>query len=121
MTRSWILACLLISLSTYGCTFTSRAPDFNGLKAADGSTPIHVNTTTFALHLFLTIPMLGDASLESGVRDFTQAARNEGASRVRIVQSNETTLWWVLPPLSLLFTPRLVNVAGDALTDVRTR
>jgi hypothetical protein len=34
---------------------------------------------------------------------------------VRIVQSNETTLWWVLPPVSFILTPRFTNVAGEAL------
>jgi hypothetical protein len=31
------------------------------------------------------------------------------------VQSNETTLWWILPPVSFVFTPRFTNVAGEAL------
>ena len=41
--------------------------------------------------------------------------KNEGAQRVRIVQSNETTLWWILPPVSFVLTPRFTNVAGEAL------
>jgi hypothetical protein len=33
-----------------------------------------------------------------------------------LVQSNETTLWWILP-ISFLLTPRFTNVAGDALRE----
>jgi hypothetical protein len=31
------------------------------------------------------------------------------------VQSNETTLWWILPPVSFVLTPKFTNVAGEAL------
>jgi len=34
---------------------------------------------------------------------------------VRIVQSNEFTLWYLLPPLTLIFTPVTVDVSGDAI------
>jgi hypothetical protein len=71
--------------------------------------------TKVALHFGVVVPFIGDASLEGAVRDFTKEAKNEGAERVRIVQSNETTLWWVLPPVSFILTPRFTNVAGEAL------
>ena len=71
--------------------------------------------TKVALHFGVVMPFVGDASLEGAVRDFTKEAKNEGAERVRIVQSNETTLWWILPPVSFVLTPRFTNVAGEAL------
>jgi hypothetical protein len=104
---------LLLALS--GCAFTSRAPDFNGLKDIDGSDAVHINMTKAAIHFAVVEPFIGDASLKGAVSDFTEAARKEGAQRVRIVQSDETTLWWILPPLSFLFTPKFTNVAGEAL------
>jgi hypothetical protein len=104
---------LLVALS--GCALTSRAPDFNGLKDIDGSDAIHINMTKAAIHFAVVEPFIGDASLEGAVRDFTEKAKKEGAERVRIVQSNETTLWWILPPVSFLFTPKFTNVAGEAL------
>jgi hypothetical protein len=71
--------------------------------------------TKAAIHFAVVEPFIGDASLKGAVRDFTEEARKEGAERVRIVQSDETTLWWILPPVSYLFTPKFTNVAGEAL------
>ena len=104
---------LLVMLS--GCAFTSRAPDFNGLKDIDGSDAVHINMTKAAVHFAVVQPFIGDASLEGAVRDFTEEAKKEGARRVRIVQSDETTLWWILPPISFVLTPKFTNVAGEAL------
>jgi hypothetical protein len=104
---------LLLSLSA--CAMTSKAPDFSGLKDVDGSDAVHINMTKAAVHFAVAMPFIGDASLEGAVRDFTEEAKKEGAERVRIVQSDETTLWWILPPVSFLFTPKFTNVAGEAL------
>ena len=104
---------LLVVLS--GCALTSRASDFNGLRDVEGSDAVHINMTKAAIHFAVVVPFIGDASLEGAVREFTEEAKKEGAERVRIVQSNETTLWWILPPVSFLFTPRFTNVAGEAL------
>lgn len=109
------LAASLVLLVLSGCALTSRAPDFNGMKDIDGSDAVHINMTKAAIHFAVVEPFIGDASLEGAVRDFTEEARKEGARRVRIVQSNETTLWWILPPISFVLTPRFTNVAGEAL------
>jgi len=109
----YTLTLLLVLLS--GCALTSRASDFNGLKDVEGSDAVHINMTKVALHFAVVMPFIGDASLKGAVHDFTEEAKKEGAERVRIVQSNETTLWWILPPVSFLFTPRFTNVAGEAL------
>ena len=109
------LATVVLLASLTGCALTSKAPDFNGLKDVEGSDAVHINMTKVALHFGVVVPFIGDASLEGAVRDFTKEAKNEGAERVRIVQSNETTLWWILPPVSFVFTPRFTNVAGEAL------
>jgi hypothetical protein len=104
---------LILSLSA--CAMTSKAPDFSGLKDVDGSDAVHINMTKAAVHFAVAMPFIGDASLEGAIRDFTEEAKKEGAERVRIVQSDETTLWWILPPVSFLFTPKFTNVAGEAL------
>jgi hypothetical protein len=109
------LASTLLLLSLSGCALTSKAPDFSGLKDVEGSDAVHINMTKAAVHFGVVVPFLGDASLEGAVRDFTEEAKKEGAKRVRIVQSNETTLWWILPPVSFVLTPRFTNVAGEAL------
>ena len=109
------LAGTMLFLALSGCALTSRAPDFNGLKDVEGSDAVHINMTKVALHFGIVVPFIGDASLEGAVRDFTKEAKKEGAERVRIVQSDETTLWWILPPISFVLTPRFTNVAGEAL------
>ena len=108
-------ASTLLLLSFSACAITSKAPDFSGLKDVDGSDAVHINMTKAAVHFAVVMPFIGDASLEGAVRDFTEEAKKEGAERVRIVQSDETTLWWILPPVSFLFTPKFTNVAGEAL------
>jgi hypothetical protein len=115
MLYSLTLAGTLLLVALSGCALTSRAPDFNGLKDIDGSDAVHINMTKAAIHFAVVEPFIGDASLKGAVRDFTEEARKEGAERVRIVQSDETTLWWILPPISFLFTPKFTNVAGEAL------
>ena len=115
MLSAFKLASTLLLLSLSGCALTSKAPDFSGLKDVEGSDAVHINMTKVAVHFGVVVPFIGDASLEGAVRDFTEEAKKEGAKRVRIVQSNETTLWWILPPVSFVLTPRFTNVAGEAL------
>lgn len=111
------ISSILCSLLLSGCALTSTAPNFNGLHDFDGSeAPVHINLTKAAVHFGVVLPFIGDASLDGTVEEFTKAAKKVGADRVRIVQSNETTLWWILPPFTFLFTPKFTNVAGDALT-----
>ena len=109
---------LLVPLSA--CTLSSTASDFNGLRDVDNSIPTHINSTHYALQLFFTTPFIGDASLQTAISEFTREAKELGATRVRIVQSDTTRLWWILPPLSFIFTPSLTNVAGDVLRPERT-
>jgi hypothetical protein len=106
-----ILAAIVLS----GCALSSKASDFSGLKSVDGANPVHINLTKYALHLGVIWPMLGDARLDQAVADFTKEAKKLGATKVRIVQSDETRLWWILPPISLIVTPAWTNVAGDAV------
>jgi CRISPR/Cas system CMR subunit Cmr6 (Cas7 group RAMP superfamily) len=115
MPQGYRSASILLVMFLSGCALTSRASEFNGLKDVEGSEAVHINMTKVALHFAVVMPFIGDASLKGAVRDFTEEAKKKGAERVRIVQSNETTLWWILPPVSFLLTPRFTNVAGEAL------
>ena len=97
-----------------GCSMTTKATDFNGLATPDGAAS-HVSTTNIAVHVLFSRPGLGDATLPTTVSDYTSAAKESGASEVRIVQSNVTTYWWVFPPFSFVIHPVVSNVAGDAI------
>jgi len=109
------IALLLILALFSGCSSTTVAKDFNGLGTPAGNA-VHISTSNIALHAMLgQNPIAGDASLQKTVSDFTAAAKAEGASKVRIVQSDVTKWWFILFPFSLLITPVTSNVAGDAI------
>ena len=87
----------------------------HGIKGVDGDKLTHINTRNYAINLFMSKPLIGDASLDATVQSFADQARKLGATKVRIVQSDETVLWWFPPVLGFIFTPVASNVAGDAL------
>jgi hypothetical protein len=118
--KSILAVIFLVLVPLTSCTLSSRASDFQGLRDIDGSIPTHINSTHYALQLFVALPLIGDASLKTAVSEFTKEAKELGGTRVRIVQSDTTRLWWILPPLSLIFTPSWTNVAGDVLRPERT-
>jgi len=98
-----------------GCTISNTASDLRGIKGVDGDKLTHINTRNFAINLFVTKPIWGDASLNSTVQSFADEAKKVGATKVRIVQSDETVMWYFPPILGFIFTPVYSNVAGDAI------
>ena len=98
-----------------GCSISSTASDLRGIKGVDGDKLTHINTRNYAIHLFMTKPLWGDASLNATVQSFADEAKKVGATKVRIVQSDENTMWYLIPILGFIFTPVATNVAGDAL------
>ena len=81
----------------------------------DGDKLTHINTRNYAINLFMTKPIWGDASLNATVQSFADEAKKLGATKVRIVQSSEKVMWYFPPVLGFIFTPVYSNVAGDAL------
>jgi len=98
-----------------GCSISSTASDLRGIKGVDGDKLTHINTRNYAIHLFMTKPLWGDATLNNTVQSFADEAKKVGATKVRIVQSDEATMWYLIPVLGFIFTPVATNVAGDAL------
>jgi hypothetical protein len=98
-----------------GCSISSTASDLRGIKGVDGDKLTHINTRNYAIHLFMTKPLWGDATLNTTVQNFADEAKKVGATKVRIVQSDENTMWYLIPILGFIFTPVSTNVAGDAL------
>lgn len=97
-----------------GCSTTKTAREWNGVASTEGAPLAHLSTSNMAVHLLLgKNPAWGNASLDKTVSDFTAAARAQGATKVRIVQSNSTSWWFLFFPFSLLVTPVTSNVAGD--------
>lgn len=115
-TASKYVALFVVLCVFSSCSSTKRAADYNGLTTPSGQPVAHLSTSNIALHLLMgKSPLAGDATLEKTVADFTAAAKAEGATSVRIVQSNSTSWWFIFFPFSLLVTPVTSNVAGDAI------
>lgn len=108
-----MLALLIVVAA--GCSISSTATDLRGIKGMDGDKLTHINTRNYAIHLFMTKPLWGDASLHATVQKFADEAKKVGATKVRIVQSDENTMWYLIPILGFIFTPVSTNVAGDAI------
>lgn len=116
-TRPLIIALLFGTIFLTGCASTKHAKDFNGLTTPDGNA-YHLNTSKYALHFFFGLfPLIGDASIEQTVSDFTAAAKEDGAAQVRIVHSDKFNWWFIFPPFTFLLTPVSTNVIGDAIIE----
>ncbi len=106
---------VLIMGAAAGCSISNVASDPRGVKGVDGDHLTHINTRNYAIHLFMTKPIWGDATLSNTVQSFADEAKKSGATKVRIVQSTESVMWYMPPLLGFIFTPVYSNVAGDAL------
>ena len=98
-----------------GCSITDTASDLRGIKGMDGDKLTHINTRNYAINLFMSKPIVGDATLNATVQSFADEAKKAGATKVRIVQSDTSVMWYLIPVLGFIFTPVYTNVAGDAL------
>jgi hypothetical protein len=98
-----------------GCTISDTAGNLRGIKGVDGDRLTHINTRNYAVNLFMVKPLLGDATLNATVQSFADEAKKVGATKVRIVQSDESVMWYFPPLLGFIFTPVYSSVAGDAL------
>ena len=115
MRYSAMMMLVLVMGVAAGCSISSTASDLRGIKGVDGDKLTHINTRNYAIHLFMTKPLWGDATLNTTVQSFADEAKKVGATKVRIVQSDENTMWYLIPVLGFIFTPVATNVAGDAL------
>jgi hypothetical protein len=98
-----------------GCTISDTAGDLRGIKGMDGDKLTHINTRSYAINLFMEKPIVGDATLNATVQRFADEAKKVGATKVRIVQSDTSVMWYFPPILGFILTPVYTNVAGDAL------
>ena len=81
-----------------GCSISSKATDFSGLKGLDGDKVTHINTRNYAVHLLITKPLFGDATLQNTVKNFTEEAKKTGATKAENRSRDEWTMWYLLPP-----------------------
>ena len=88
-----------------GCSISNTASDLRGIKGVDGDKLTHINTRNYAINLFMTKPIWGDATLNATVQSFADEAKKVGATKVRIVQSDETVHVVFPPDLGVHFHP----------------
>jgi len=113
MKLSNLAVALLTLICATGCTWTDHATDFNGLGDHEGHKVTHFNQYMLGLNLLMTEPLYHDSTMETNVALLTAEAKAQGASGVRIVQSDESSWWWCFFPFSLIITPVTSNVAAD--------
>ena len=101
-----------------GCSISSTASDLRGIKGMDGDKLTHINTRNYAIHLFMTKPLWGDATLNATVQSFADEAKKHGATKVRIVQSDETHNVVSHPGLGVHFYPGCHERRGRCASSV---
>ncbi len=109
-----VAGCLVMALN--GCASTARVTDFKGLSTPEGTPVAHVYVSKTGLHLFGRIPLIGRSSIEDTARRFFVTARTLNGENVRIVYSNKTVWWFVLPPFTFILSPVTTTVSGDVLS-----
>lgn len=114
--RLRVLTVLAVAALFLGaCSTTSVASKFNGGVTPQGRPKAYLNTTNYALHvLFGYRPVLGDASVEGSVDEFTKEARQRGSATTEITNMRATNLWWVFPPFTFILTPMISDTYGYA-------
>ncbi|MFT4647781.1 MAG: hypothetical protein ACI87O_003020 [Planctomycetota bacterium] len=95
------------------CVSHSHITKFNGVDGIRGEPIEYQTTTTSAFHFLFIFGLLGDASKDNTLDEFTKEASARGASRVRITQTSSSTYWYIFPPLSFFFHPVQHTVEGE--------
>jgi hypothetical protein len=99
------------------CTNTVLLKDFNGTTTSVGKPKYYQVTNNTAIHLLLGFypvgSFMGDATFPKTLDSFTKEAKKNKTSKVNIFHKETTKLWYVLPPLSLFFTPVNTELIGN--------
>lgn len=104
---------LLLALSSASCVVHSHHRDFNGMTGREGLETDYLVTTSYGLNIFMFLPFGGDTRLTSTVEAFSAEAAAIGGERIAITDSGNSLYWYVLFPLTLIFTPSVTTVKGD--------
>ncbi len=110
-TRTLLLPLLLAILPA--CVTHSHITKFNGVNGIRGEPIEYQTTTSYALHFAFLFGLLGDASKEGTMDEFTREASARGATRMRVTQTSSSTYWYIAFPLSLFFHPVRQTVEGE--------
>lgn len=110
-------AALLLALGSASCVMHSHHRDFNGMTGREGLETDYLVTTSYGLNMFMFLPFGGDTRLTSTVDAFSAEAAAIGGQQIAITDSDTTLYWYLLFPLTLIFTPSVTTVKGDVQGD----
>ena len=108
----WFLV-LIPFLLLSGCSFHTHADKFSGIAGINGEPVEYQQTNTWALHALWIFPIVGDASIENSVNEFSIEARKRRATRINIEETSSFTYWFVFPPFSFLIHPVNTTISGN--------
>ena len=106
------LAALLALAPLGGCTTHSHCTAWSGVLDIRGVPAEYQQTTAYAIHALFVFPILGDASIEKAVREFSAEASARNAKRMTIEQTDKSYYWWIFPPISFFIQPVVTEVGG---------
>lgn len=95
------------------CSFHTHAYKYNGIPGINGEPVEYQQTSTWALHALWIFPLIGDASLENSVNEFSSEARKRGAKRINIDDTSSLTYWFIFPPFSFFVHPVNSTISGN--------
>ena len=111
--KCWFSALSPVLLLLPSCVLHTHATDHSGIPGVRGEPVEYQVTTSYALHLLFVFGLLGDASTETTVTEFTAEASARGATRSDIQQVSSSTLWYIFPPISFFVHPVVTEVQGS--------
>ena len=106
-------AVLVLGLLSTGCTFSSTAKNWNGLKGTDDKPTYYMTTTKVGMNLLIVVPFLGDMGIAGLTRDLTAEIKETGGNDVRIVQGSSESYFYGWPPFTWVITPVVSTVSAQ--------
>jgi hypothetical protein len=91
----------------------SHHREFNGMTGREGLETDYLVTTSYGVNLLMFLPFGGDTRLSSTVDAFSAEAAAIGGEQIAITDSGNDLYWFLLFPLTVIFTPSVTTVKGD--------
>jgi hypothetical protein len=107
---------LFLFLFLINCSTTEQTRLFNQTITNQGKPKYYQTTTNFGIHFFIGVSPIskstGNASFESTLDSYTNEAKKAKCNKVNIFHKETTRLWYILPPLTIIFTPIITELIG---------
>jgi len=112
--RSLLVALLIVGGVSGGCTSTTIYDFDERLRTIDGDPFHYMTSSSFGVHFLMEpLPLFGDGTMDRALGEFEDSALELRGYNIRIAETETTTYWWILPPITFLFPPVLSKVYGD--------